>query len=431
MSVGFHLRGGRILDVGPDGAVTDVAGDVIVADGRVTAIGAGLATPAGAEPIDCRGLVVTAGLIDLHVHLREPGEEYKEDIASGSAAALAGGFAAVCAMPNTNPVNDSRAITEFIVRRAREVDGVRVYPVGAVSKGLLGEVLADIGDLKEAGVVALSDDGKCVMNAGLMRRAMEYARTFDLPVIQHAEDSHLCGGGVMNEGAASTRAGLRGQPAASEEVIVARDLTLLELVGGRYHVAHISTAGAVRLVREAKKRGLPVTCEVTPHHLTLEDTACLTYDTSTKVNPPLRAHHDVEALREALLDGTIDAIATDHAPHSAVEKDVEFDLAAFGLIGLETALPVTLGLVRAGVITLAKAIEQLTIGPARVLALPGGRLVVGAPADLTCIDLERPYVVDPARFKSKARNSPWAGQSYVGCAVMTFVGGHRKYSALG
>lgn len=402
---------------------TDREQDLIVGGTQVQRIGRGLVTPSDALRVDGRNLLVVPGLIDLHAHLREPGEEYKEDIASASAAALAGGFTAVCAMPNTEPPNDSRAITELILARAKAVGGVRVYSVGAVSRGLKGETLAEIGALKDAGVVAISDDGMPIMNSRLMRRALEYGRTFELPVVQHAEDLNLSEGGVMHEGICSTRAGLRGQPEQAETAIIARDLTLVELTGSRYHVAHISTEASVRLVREAKRRGLPVTCEVTPHHLTLTDEDCLTYDTATKVNPPLRTTRDVHALWEALLDGTIDAIATDHAPHTTIEKQVEYDSAAFGMIGFETALPLVLKMVEKGVISLNDAIERLTWGPARTFGLPGGTLPEGAPADMTCIDMDKAWTLDPGSLKSKSRNTPFRGWKFKGKAVVTIVGG--------
>ncbi len=414
----LHIKRARILDAG-----SDRAGDLILEHGRIVKIGRGLATPARAQVIDAQDRLVVPGLIDLHTHLREPGQEYKEDLRSGSAAAAAGGFTAVCAMPNTVPPNDTRAVTALIRSRAEAIGGVHVYPIGCISRDLKGEALADIGELKEAGAVAISDDGRPVMNSGLMRRALEYGRTFGLPVIQHAEDLNLSESAPMNEGASSTRAGLRGQPSQAEEVIVARDLALVELTGARYHVAHISTAGSVQLVRDAKRRGLPVTCEVTPHHLVLTEQACLNYDTSTKVNPPLRTPRDVEALREALADGTIDAIATDHAPHSSLQKLVEFDQAAPGMLGLETALAVVLKLVKEGALTLHAAIERMTRGPARTLNLPGGAIAEGAPADVTCIDLDREWTVDPERFKSKSRNTPFAGWEMAGKAVLTIVSG--------
>ena len=402
---------------------------MIVSEGRIVRAGRGLATPAGARVIDGEGLLLVPGLIDLHAHLREPGEEYKEDIASAGRSAAAGGFTAVCAMPNTNPTNDNRAITMLIRTRASEVAGIHIYPVGAISKGLKGEVLTEVGELKDAGCVALSDDGRPVMSSVLMRRALEYGRTFDLPVVQHAEDLCLSEGGVMHEGACSTRAGLRGQPGQAEDVMVARDIALVELTGARYHVAHISTAASVKLVRDAKRRGLPVTCEVTPHHLMLTDEACLTYDTSTKVNPPLRTSTDVEALHEALADGTIDAVATDHAPHTSIEKLVEYDNAAFGMIGFETALPLVLRLVTAGRLTLQAAIERMTWGPARIFRLPGGMMPDGAVADLTIIDLERTWTVEPNRLLSKSRNTPFSGWEMKGKVMMTIVGGNIVHDA--
>ncbi|HEY2749059.1 MAG TPA: dihydroorotase, partial [Polyangia bacterium] len=318
MPAALLLKGGRVIDPASD---LDKVCDVLIDDGVVKAVEPG-ARSDGARVIDCAGKLVAPGFVDLHVHLREPGHEYKEDIASGARAAAAGGFTTVCCMPNTNPPNDNRAVTDLIVRRAREAAIVRVLPIGAISKGLKGESLAEMGEMKDAGIVAVSDDGMPVMNADLMRRALEYARTFGLVVVQHAEDKNLAQGGVMNEGAAATRAGLRGQPPAAESVMVARDLELVAWTGARYHVAHISTAAAVRAVREAKKRGLPVTAEVTPHHLTLTDVACCSYDTSTKCAPPLRGEADRQAVREALADGTIDCIATDHAPHATQEKEL-------------------------------------------------------------------------------------------------------------
>ncbi len=414
------LRRARVLD---PRSGTDRELDLLLREGRIARMSKGIAAPAKARAIDARDLVVVPGLIDLHAHLREPGEEYKEEISTASAAAAAGGFTAVCAMPNTKPTNDSRAVTELIRSRAREVGGVRVYPVGAVTRGLEGKSLTEVGELKAAGCVALSDDGRPVMNARLMRRALEYGRTFGMPVIQHAEDLDLSDGGVMNEGEFSTRAGLKGQPVEAEQVIVARDLRLVERTGARYHVAHVSSAESVAMVREAKRRGLPVTCEVTPHHLTLTDEACIGYDTSTKVNPPLRSRRDVDAMRVGLADGTIDAIATDHAPHSVLEKEVEFDGAAFGMIGFETALPLALELVRAGVLPLATAIERMTWGAARTLGLPGGFLEEGAVADVTGIDLDRSWTVDPKRLRSKSRNTPFAGRKVKGRAVLTIVAG--------
>jgi dihydroorotase len=373
--------------------------------------------------VDARGLWVLPGLIDLHTHLREPGHEYKEDIVSGTEAAAAGGFTAVCAMPNTVPPNDCRAVTELIVTRARAAGLVRVYPIGAVTKGQQGEALAEIGEMKDAGIVAVSDDGHPVMSAELLRRGMEYARTFRLPLVQHCEDLALSQGGAMHEGLVSTRAGIHAQPAAAESSMVARDLELCAMTGARYHVAHVSAAASVAAIRAAKRRGLPVTCEVTPHHLTLTDEACAGYDTRAKCNPPLRAAEDLAALRQGIADGTIDAIATDHAPHSSIEKDVEFEQAAFGLLGLETAVPLVLALVRDGVITPARFVELLSAGPAAIFALPGGDLAPGRPADVTVIDPEARWTVVPEHFRSRSRNSPFSRWQVQGKAVMTVVGG--------
>jgi len=420
------LRGGRVIDPRRN---VDSEADVLLQDGRVARIEKGLAAsvPAGTRVIDVRGLWVTPGFIDLHCHLREPGQEYKEDIASGTRAAAVGGFTAVCAMPNTVPPNDCRAVTDLIMEQARRVGVVRVYPIGAVSKGQRGEELAEIGEMKDAGIVAVSDDGKPVMNAELLRRAMEYARTFRLPLIQHCEDLALSQHGAMHEGIVSTRAGIRAQPGAAESSMVARDIELVALTGARYHVAHVSTAESVVLVREAKRRGLPVTCEVTPHHLMLTDEACATYDTHAKCNPPLRTAADREALRAGLADGTIDAIATDHAPHAAIEKDVEFEQAAFGVIGLETALPLSMDLVRSGTLSPSRLVEVLSANPAALLNLPGGTLAPGAPADVTVVDPAAAWTVDPDAGHSKSRNTPFAGHRMEGRAVLTIVAGRIAY----
>jgi dihydroorotase len=413
------LRGGRVFDPAAARPV-DQAGDVRIAHGRIVEIGRGLV---GGRILDVKDLWIVPGLIDLHVHLREPGQEYKEDIETGTRAAAAGGFTTICCMPNTRPVNDQRTVTELIVRRAKEIGAVRVRPIGAITAGLEGKALADIGDMKEGGIVAISDDGRPVMNAGLLRRALEYARTFDLPVVQHAEDLDLAEGGAMNEGAVATRIGIRGQPACAESAMVARDLEIVEWTGARYHVAHVSTARTVALVREAKRRGLPVTCEVTPHHLALTDEACGHYDTRSKVMPPLRTAADQEALLEGLADGTIDCIATDHAPHSPVEKDVEFECAAPGMLGLETCLPIILDFVRMGSLDERRAITALTGAPARAFGLAGGGLAVGAVADLCVIDPERPVTITAEELASKSKNTPFLGQTLAGRAVLTLVEG--------
>ena len=409
------LRGGRVFAVSGDQAA-----DVRISGGRIVEIGRGLV---GSRIVDVRDLWVVPGLIDLHVHLREPGQEYKEDIETGTRAAAAGGFTTICCMPNTRPVNDQRTVTELIVRRAHEVGAVRVKPIGAITQGLEGKVLADIADMKEGGIVAISDDGRPVMSSGLMRRAFEYARTFDLPVVQHAEDLDLSEGGAMNEGAVATRIGIKGQPACAESAMVARDLEIVEYTGARYHIAHVSTARTVALVRDAKRRGLDVTCEVTPHHLTLTDEACSHYDTNTKMMPPLRTQADLDALLEGLVDGTIDCVATDHAPHSPVEKDVEFECAAPGLLGLETALPLILDFVRMGTLDDRRAIAALTSAPAKAFGLPGGSLAVGAVADLCVIDPERPLTITAEGLASKSKNTPFLGQTLAGRAVLTLLEG--------
>jgi dihydroorotase len=420
------LRGGRVLDPMRE---FDAQADVLLSDGKIARIERGLA-PAGRDTkvVEVKDCWVVPGLIDLHVHLREPGQEYKENIESGTAAAAAGGFSAVCCMPNTNPLNDTRAVTDLIVQRAREKGVVRVYPIGCITQGQKGETLADMGELQEAGCVAVSDDGHGVMNSEVMRRALEYARSFRMPIVQHCEDSALSAGGAMHEGLASTRFGIRAQPAAAESAMLARDLELVALTGGRYHMAHISCAESVRLIRDAKQRGLPVTCEVTPHNLMLTDETCAGYDTFFRMNPPLRSASDQAALRQALADGTIDAIATDHAPHSPVEKEVEFEQAANGVIGLETALTLAVELVDAGVLTPAKLVMRMSAGPAKVLGLPGGSLAPGGPADVTVIDPAAAWTCDATRFRSKARNTPFGGRAMRGRAALTVVGGRIVFS---
>ena len=418
------IKGGRILD--PSRGVDELA-DLLIEDGRIASAGRELAAE-GAEIFDAAKLVVSPGFIDLHVHLREPGEEYKETIASGARAAVAGGFTAVCAMPNTKPVNDNASVTRYIVDKAREAGLARVYPIGAITRGSAGEELAEMAEMKDAGAVAVSDDGRPVMNSQVMRHAMEYARDHGLVVVDHCQDMHLSAGGVMNEGRYSSLLGLKGMSHAAEELHVARDIMLAEVSGARVHIAHISTAGAVELVRDARRRGLPVTCEVTPHHLALTDEAVTSFDTNTKMNPPLRSESDRLALIEAVRDGTIDAIATDHAPHHADEKMLEYDRAPFGVIGLETALGVVLKVLHyESGIALARIVEMLTILPARAFSLTGGTLAAGAPADVTVFDPEREWTVDPNQFNSKSRNTPFAGWQLRGAVVATFVGGRRVY----
>jgi len=419
------IRGGRVLD---PRSQLDQETEICIEDDKIIHIGPGGAESGPLHIIDARGLLVVPGLIDLHTHLRDPGYEYKESIETGAAAAVAGGFTTIACMANTNPVNDTASVTEYILERARAVGLVQVRPIGAVSVGLAGERLSEIGELKRAGVVGLSDDGKSVMNSQLMRRALEYAGMFGLPVISHCEDTTLAAHGVMHEGRVSTELGLPGIPAQAEDIMVARDIALAELTGGRIHIAHVSTAGAVRLVRDAKARGLRVTAEVTPHHLMLTDEAVRGYDPNTKMYPPLRGAADVAALRHALADGTIDAIATDHAPHDLSDKEVEYDQAPFGIIGLETALPLTLRLIDEGVLPLMQAIARLTLGPAQVLGLAKGTLHVGADADLTLIDPETRYTVDRREFRSRARNSPFHGWMLKGRAVMTVCMGKIVYS---
>jgi len=407
--------------------------DIVIEQGRITRVGEGAATPdlkASDEVlvVDGQGLWAMPAFVDLHVHFREPGHEYKEDIASGLAAAAAGGFSHVCPMPNTKPVNDTRGITEAMVARAREVGGPQLHPVGAATRGLRGEELTEMADLRDAGAVAVSDDGRCVVDSSLMRRALEYARTFELPVIQHAEDHGSTQGAQMHEGEVATRLGLRGWPRAAEDSIVARDLLLVETTGAPYHVAHVSTAGALRLLREAKARGLPVTAEVTPHHLMLSHEALQDYDPLYKVNPPLREPTDVEACRAALVDGTIDAIATDHAPHSSMEKDCEFVEAAPGLIGLELVVPVLLELVRDGTLPLARFVTALTAAPAKVIGIEPPSLRVGAPVELTVIDPAREHRVDAASLRSKSSNSPFVGCTHTGSVELTLLGRDIAYA---
>lgn len=417
------FKAARVID---PASRLDAQADVLVEEGKIKEIGPSIPqikVGAIGRVINCQGKVLTPGLIDMHCHLREPGHEYKETIETGSRAGAAGGYTSLVCMANTLPVNDCRAVTEYIMRQARDKALVNVYPVGAVTKGLKGESLAEIGDMHEAGIVAVSDDGQSVMNSYLFRRALEYAAGIGLPVISHCEDLNLRGQGVMNEGYMSTILGLRGIPKAAEVIMVQRDIILAELTGALLHIAHVSTAESVQVIREAKKRGVKVTAETAPHYFSLTEETLRTYDTNTKMNPPLRTATDVAAIIAGLQDGTLDAIATDHAPQSPVEKEVEFDYAANGIIGLETALPLTLRLVHEGFLPLMQALEKITYQPARILNLPGGKLQVGAPADLTLIDLNREFTIEINKFKSKSRNSPFQGWKLRGKAVMTIVSG--------
>jgi dihydroorotase len=422
------VKGGRVVD--PSQGI-DAALDVLLADGKVEKLGARLAAR-GAEVIDADGLVVCPGLIDIHTHLREPGREDKETIASGTRAAAAGGFTAVCAMPNTEPVNDTAGITRAIVEKARAEGAARVYPIGAITRGQKGEELAEFGDLQEAGCVAFSDDGKPVASARMMRRALEYALTFGVVLIDHCEEPTLAEKACMNEGPVATLLGLRGAPAAGEAIMVERDVLLAELTGGKVHIAHLSAAASVDAVRRGKARGVKVTAEVTPHHLFLTDAAVREtgYDTSTKMNPPLRSESDRLAVLEGLRDGTIDCIATDHAPHTVDDKNVEYDQAAFGIVGLETAVPLCLDrLLGAGLVELSQLVALFSTNPARVLGLPGGTLAPGSLADVTLLDLKKRRTVDPARFASRSRNTPFGGLALRGWPALTIVGGRVVWKA--
>jgi dihydroorotase len=424
--VNLLITGARVIDPSQD---IDGTFDILIEEGSIARLDKKIKAPANAavEAIDGRGLIATPGFIDLHTHLREPGQEHKETITTGTRAAVAGGYAAVCAMANTVPPNDERAVTEMVLAEAARHGWCRVYPIGAVSKGLKGEEMAELADLRAAGCVAASDDGKPVYNAQLMRRALEYCSMLGMPVVAHEEDANLNEGGVMHEGYYSTLLGMRGIPAASEETMVARDVILARLTGAHVHIAHLSTAGAVEAVRRARAEGVKVTCEVTPHHIALTDEAVQSFSTNLKMNPPLRSEQHRLALLEGIADGTVDAIATDHAPHHFDEKNVEFDLAPMGIIGLETAFDVCYQqLVQSEVIELPRLIELLTFGPARVFNLPGGTLKPGSLGDVTLIDLDAKYDVRPP-FHSKASNTPFTGVTLQGRIVATIVGGAIKH----
>jgi dihydroorotase len=413
------IKGGRVIS--PAQQLDEIC-DILIERGKVAAIGKNL-DGKGAEVIDASGKLVTPGLVDIHVHLRDPGLEYKEDIVSGTLSAVTGGFTSVACMPNTKPVNDNQSVTEYIQKKAAEQGHCRVFPIASITKGLAGESMTEMGELKELGVCAVSDDGKPVSNAQLMRRAMEYARPFGITIISHAEDLELVGSGVMNDGPVATELGLKGIPWVAEDAATAREVMLAEFTGAHLHVAHVSTKGSIDIVRQAKKRGVNVTCEAAPHHFTLTDEAVRGYNTNAKMNPPLRSAEDRDAVLQGIADGTVDAIATDHAPHHIDEKNVEFNLAMNGIVGLETALPLTLRLVDNGLIDLPKAVALLTCGPADVLGLPVGRLEEGCAADVTVIDPELLWTVEAEKLASKSKNTPFGGWQMKGAALYTIVGG--------
>ena len=425
-SADMLIRNGHIID--PANKRDGIA-DLLIRDGIISRIEQDIPLTPDLEVIDAAGQLVIPGLVDMHTHLREPGYEYKETIHTGTMSAAAGGFTSVCCMPNTQPVNDSQAVTEFIRQRAFTSGVVNVFPVGAITKGSKGDEITEMGDLKKAGCVAVSDDGKPVVNNLVMRRALEYAKMFKLPVISHCEDLALADDGVINEGKISTELGLRGIPNASEDVMVARDIALAELTGGHIHIAHVSTGGAVELIRRAKGKGVNVTAETCPHYLVLTDEAVRCYNTNAKMKPPLRTARDVEAVRIGLQDGTIDAIATDHAPHSQEEKEREFDYAPFGIIGLETALPIVLRLVEEGVLTLRDVVLKMSVNPARILGINKGSIAIGEAADITMIKPGAAWVVDAGNLKSKSRNTPFDGWKMRGLVSYTIVGGRVVYRA--
>ncbi|MBN2179644.1 MAG: dihydroorotase [Deltaproteobacteria bacterium] len=423
------LKGGRIIDPSQN---MDATMDLLIEKGTVSRIATTIPERKGEKTavIDLTGMILTPGLIDMHTHLREPGHEYKETVQTGSEAAVAGGFTSIACMANTEPINDNRSVTEFILRQAQAAGMARVYPVAAVSKGEQGKFLTEFADLKDAGAVALSDDGNPVMDSRLMRNALEYASSLGIPIISHCEDTNLSAGGQMNEGYTSTELGLQGIPNTAEHIMIARDIALAEFSNVSVHIAHVSTAESVRIIREAKKRGVMVTAETAPHYFTLTDEALKEFSTNYKMYPPLRKNEDVEAIKEGLKDGTIDAIASDHAPHSSIEKDVEFEYAANGIIGLETSLSASLILVKENVLSLSQLIEKMSTNPSGILKIPGGTLKAGSNADITVIDLQKKWIVKADTFRSKSRNTPFEGRKFRGRAVLTIVGGNVKYSIL-
>lgn len=419
------ISNGHVIDpkTGRDGIF-----DLLAEDGRIVELSAGI-DPEGCEVIDASGKYVLPGLVDAHCHLRDPGFEYKEDIESGTRSAARGGFTSVACMPNTNPVIDNESVVKYILDKARNEGYVNVYPIGAITKGLKGEELAEIGELKIAGAVAVSDDGNPVKSSSLMKKAMQYASMFGIAIISHCEDTDLAEDGVMNEGYTSTVLGLKGIPAAAEETMVARELILSEYLDIPIHIAHVSTALSVELIRNAKKRGVRVTCETCPHYFSLTEEACAGYDTNAKVNPPLRTARDVQAVIEGIADDTIDIIATDHAPHHIDEKRVEFSLAANGMVGFETALPLAVTrLVKPGIITMEKLVEKMSLNPARLLGIGKGTLEPGSTADITIVDIDAEFTVDPERFESKSKNSPFGGMELYGLVWYTIVNGRPVVS---
>ncbi len=419
------IKNGRIID--PASGFDQVA-DLLIEDGLISGIGQNLTSP-GAELFDANGMIVAPGFLDIHVHLREPGFEHAETIETGAKAAAAGGFTSICCMPNTSPVNDNATVTSYIVERARRLAVVNVYPIGAITKGSQGEELAGIGSMAQAGVVAISDDGKPVMNSRIMRRAMETAKSFGLPVIDHCEDLNLSSGGDMHEGLVSTNLGLRGIPSCSEDVMVARDLLLAELTGARFHVAHISTERSVKMVAYAKMKGLDVSCEATPHHFALCDSDILPYDSNYKMKPPLRGHGDLGAVIDGVVNGTVEVLATDHAPHAGSEKMQEFERCPFGITGLETAIGLTLEhLVHPGKISVKRMVELFTTNPARIMNLPGGNLTKGASADVTIFSTDHEWTYDVSQTYSKSKNSPFDGHKFKGGPVATIVAGKLVWS---
>ena len=420
------IANGYVIDPATD---VNAGRNVLIEDGRVVdVISRGEPVSEDAKLIDATGLIVAPGFIDLHVHLREPGQDYKETIATGASAAVAGGWASICAMPNTDPINDNPAMTRFVIEKGKAAQLANVFPIGAITKGSAGKELAEMGEMKNAGIVAVSDDGRPVPTPGMMRRALEYANGFDLTVVDHCQDPSLSAGGVMHEGRWSLILGLRGIPAAAEEMDAVRDCVLAKLTGARVHLAHVSTAGAIEAVRRAKESGLNVTCEVAPHHWTLTDEAVSEYDTNMKMNPPLRSEEHVAAILEGMKDGTIDAIATDHAPHHLDEKALEFDQAPFGITGLETAVGLAFDLVQRGVIDLERVVEMCATNPAKIFGLKDrGTFKAGAHADATILDPQLEWVFDVSKSKSKSRNTPFHGRTMQGAAVATIVGGRLVY----